>query len=493
MQVGPEKSTDPKKKLKKKTVYLGVCATLLLGSGAVLYFSHASPHQPAPQTSVGPTVEEKAKKKPKKTHKKQEKKATERSDDIGSSVLEHFGMTANELTPETFIQATDLSPTELVQVTNALAKQESREGMAETLADEVPAEKEILPSEDEGQGNGNSHPAPVWLPPALSANLSQIVMDQGEVFDPWHYFTVHYGSDTEAVISINNIDTSVCGTQYLIIEIVDSKGYGRSLAIPVVVNAIPVLSLSEDHVFVPIGVQMDLTKYAIATDAEDGELTPHISMIENVDFQQAGTYPVTYRIQDKFGATASATLQVTVTNEAPVISDADMQLQVFDAFDQEAYLSQIQVTDREDEYKNLNIQFEADREALNAVNTSIPGMYEVLLSATDSDGNKASIVGKIEVVNDSPVFSGVADRIHIEGEDFDPLAGVDVKDREENISRGDIRISGDYDANLPGTYRITLSIGDSFTTTEARFTLTVLPKKEPGDEQQKVIPLMETE
>lgn len=51
---------------------------------------------------------------------------------------------------------------------------------------------------------------------------------------------------------------------------------------------------------------------AIATDAEDGDLTSDIITTSNVDIYQTGAYQVTYAVKDKAGNEAIATRSVFV-------------------------------------------------------------------------------------------------------------------------------------------------------------------------------------
>ena len=79
----------------------------------------------------------------------------------------------------------------------------------------------------------------------------------------------------------------------------------------VVINTPPTINAEDKTVMV--GDTFDPKKDVTANDAEDGDLTDKIDVIENtVDTAKAGTYAVTYKVTDKDGASRTKTITVTV-------------------------------------------------------------------------------------------------------------------------------------------------------------------------------------
>ena len=79
----------------------------------------------------------------------------------------------------------------------------------------------------------------------------------------------------------------------------------------VVINTPPTINAEDKMVMV--GDTFDPKKDVTANDAEDGDLTDKIDVIENtVDTAKAGTYAVTYKVTDKDGASRTKTITVTV-------------------------------------------------------------------------------------------------------------------------------------------------------------------------------------
>ncbi|TGY41857.1 DUF5011 domain-containing protein [Clostridium sartagoforme] len=168
-------------------------------------------------------------------------------------------------------------------------------------------------------------------------------------------------------------------------------------------------------------------------------------------------YKITYTAIDTYGNKGEKTITLTVkANKAPVILGVkDHVLKVGDKFDPKDDVTV------EDEDKNIELQVESN------VNTSIPGTYRVLYSATDSKGKTTKVQSKVVVnpkitsINKAPVIYA-EDRTIKVGDYFDPLDGVKAIDPEDNDITNDIVVTGDIvDVNTPGEYKITYTVEDS--------------------------------
>lgn len=86
----------------------------------------------------------------------------------------------------------------------------------------------------------------------------------------------------------------------------------------------------------------------------------------------------------------------------------------------------------------------------------------------------------VEPQNEAPVFAGVGDVTVVQGEKFDPMAGVSATDKEDGDVSERITVSGTVDVNAVGEYTVTYQVTDSqgATSTVVR-TVTVKAKEQP--------------
>lgn len=85
------------------------------------------------------------------------------------------------------------------------------------------------------------------------------------------------------------------------------------------INEAPVIHATDKTI--TVGDTFDPKAGVTAKDAEDGDLTDKIEVVENtVDTKKAGKYEVTYKVTDSDGATRTKTIKVTVKEKAPAPS-----------------------------------------------------------------------------------------------------------------------------------------------------------------------------
>ena len=197
-----------------------------------------------------------------------------------------------------------------------------------------------------------------------------------------------------------NVDTSKTGDYYVTVKATDKNGASTTKTITVYVrgkgipaeglNKAPVIEGS-DYQLVE-GEAFDWTMIGfVANDTEDGKVD--VTLVEStVNPNQAGTYYVTVQAVDKDGATTKKTVTVTVKeapNSAPVITGDNITLEQGASFD--VSMLNIKVTDAEDVTVE-NVQIDA-----SAVNTEIPGVHNVVVTATDSKGLQATATFTVTV------------------------------------------------------------------------------------------------
>jgi len=187
----------------------------------------------------------------------------------------------------------------------------------------------------------------------------------------------------------------------------------------------PIITLEgETNIQIPLGTYTILEngdRYS-ACDPQDGDLSSAVQRTHNINFDQAGTYQISYNVTDSDGNSAETKYRtVTITNgdydpynggqqnvvgSLPVISFTDssfntLHLQLGETYDRFAY----RASDLEDGDLTSQVIVGGDE-----VDTNQAGTYYVTYTVTDSDGNT--------VTKDRTIYVGSSD-------DFGTLVGSD--------------------------------------------------------------------
>ena len=297
----------------------------------------------------------------------------------------------------------------------------------------------------------------------------------GDEFDPLADVTAEDEEDGDITDKIeileNEVDTTKPGKYEVTYKVTDSGGASHVKTIKVTVNpkmepinAAPIIK-AEDKTLT-VGDTFDPMADVTATDAEDGNLTDKIEILNNeVDTTKPGKYEVTYKVTDRKGASYTKTITVTVNpkmevlNAIPTIKAEDKTLTVGDTFDPKA-----DVTAEDVEDGNLTDKIEVLK---NEVDTTKAGKYEVTYKVTDSKGASrtktitVTVNPKIEPLNEAPTID-VTDKEITVGDKFDPKDGVTAKDKEDGNLTDKIEIlKNTVDPSKPGVYEVTYKVTDS--------------------------------
>ena len=297
----------------------------------------------------------------------------------------------------------------------------------------------------------------------------------GDEFDPLADVTAEDEEDGDITDKIeileNEVDTTKPGKYEVTYKVTDSGGASHVKTIKVTVNpkmeplnAAPIIT-AEDKTLT-VGDAFDPMADVTATDAEDGNLTDKIEILNNeVDTTKPGKYEVTYKVTDSKGASYTKTITVTVNpkmevlNAIPTIKAEDKTLTVGDTFDPKA-----DVTAEDVEDGNLTDKIEVLK---NEVDTTKAGKYEVTYKVTDSKGASrtktitVTVNPKMEPLNEAPTID-VTDKEITVGDKFDPKDGVTAKDKEDGNLTDKIEIlKNTVDPSKPGVYEVTYKVTDS--------------------------------
>ena len=297
----------------------------------------------------------------------------------------------------------------------------------------------------------------------------------GDEFDPLADVTAEDEEDGDITDKIeileNEVDTTKPGKYEVTYKVTDSGGASHVKTIKVTVNpkmepinAAPIIE-AEDKTLT-VGDAFDPMADVTATDAEDGNLTDKIEILNNeVDTTKPGKYEVTYKVTDSKGASYTKTITVTVNpkmevlNAIPTIKAEDKTITVGDTFDSKA-----DVTAEDVEDGDLTDKIEVLK---NEVDTTKAGKYEVTYKVTDRKGASrtktitVTVNPKMEPLNEAPTID-VTDKEITVGDKFDPKDGVTAKDKEDGNLTDKIEIlKNTVDPSKPGVYEVTYKVTDS--------------------------------
>ena len=297
----------------------------------------------------------------------------------------------------------------------------------------------------------------------------------GDEFDPLADVTAEDEEDGDITDKIeileNEVDTTKPGKYKVTYKVTDSGGASHVKTIKVTVNpkmepinAAPIIE-AEDKTLT-VGDAFDPMADVTATDAEDGNLTDKIEILNNeVDTTKPGKYEVTYKVTDSKGASYTKTITVTVNpkmevlNAIPTIKAEDKTITVGDTFDPKA-----DVTAEDVEDGDLTDKIEVLK---NEVDTTKAGKYEVTYKVTDRKGASrtktitVTVNPKMEPLNEAPTID-VTDKEITVGDKFDPKDGVTAKDKEDGNLTDKIEIlKNTVNPSKPGVYEVTYKVTDS--------------------------------
>lgn len=210
-----------------------------------------------------------------------------------------------------------------------------------------------------------------------------ITVELGDDFDASENISsVVFGSLDHVVIE-DNVDTSSTGEYTVTYKL---RTYKCTAAVSVVDTTAPELTLNDS---VTKFVTDDITPEDFVSSAFD--LAGYtLSLSEDQDFTEAGTYTVTVTAEDPSGNRTSkeAALIVEADTQPPVISGiSDIVLTQGSSAD---LSSGVTATDDHDEAPSLSVDS-------SQVNFNVPGTYTVTYTATDKFGNTSTATRTVTV------------------------------------------------------------------------------------------------
>lgn len=221
---------------------------------------------------------------------------------------------------------------------------------------------------------------------------------------------------------------------------------------PAPVDQAPTISFADD-LHLHLGQKsFNLMDGVSAHDVEDGDLTNKVVYGSTVDVNTEGTYQVTYQVTDSAGHKTSATRDVVVTNDAPVIHvSGNNQTEVGHAFDP---LQGVTADDYQGGDLTTEIKVAGD------VDTSKLGDYELIYTVTDKNGAVTTLKRSVTVFATAPTLdvSKVPTELKV-GDQFNPKANVTAVSPYGDVI---VAVDGSVDTSKPGSYELAYTATDKF-------------------------------
>ncbi len=221
---------------------------------------------------------------------------------------------------------------------------------------------------------------------------------------------------------------------------------------PAPVDQAPTISFADD-LHLHLGQKsFNLMDGVSAHDVKDGDLTNKVVLCSTVDVNTEGTYQVTYQVTDSAGHKTSATRDVVVTNDAPVIHvSGNNQTEVGHAFDP---LQGVTADDYQDGDLTTEIKVAGD------VDTSKLGDYELIYTVTDKNGAVTTLKRSVTVFATAPTLdvSKVPTELKV-GDQFNPKANVTAVSPYGDVI---VAVDGSVDTSKPGSYELAYTATDKF-------------------------------
>lgn len=318
------------------------------------------------------------------------------------------------------------------------------------------------------------------------STVNQTGTNQWQLADNFTDGTDIYGNAlTSADVEIvdGKVDTTTPGTYKVTYRYTDAANYEIPVIATITVIASKVAVMAHDTTVTQgqdwqgkdsFGQALDFDGNAV--DFKDVTVTG----ADNVNTKVLGDYQVTYSYTDVNGNAASKTITVTVTKSAVAVDASDTTItqgQAWTAAD--SFKGATDADGNAVDFKDVTVT------GADAVNTKVPGDYQVTYSYTDAYGNSAEKTITV-TVKASQLGLDVKDVTIQQGSQWQAADNF-VNATDENgqpVDFANVTVTGDdaVDTATPGSYQVTYSYTDGFGNTITKtVTVTVMATPDTGD------------
>lgn len=218
----------------------------------------------------------------------------------------------------------------------------------------------------------------------------------------------------------------------------------------------PVIHMPVSTIMVEKHTSFDIQNYYQVTDSLDNN--PIIHYDGAIDMAVSGFQTVVVRVSNKFGREASAVLSVFVNARPKLLPIKSGAVEIQIDSTNFNFLSTVYAYDDEDGNISDSIEIIS-----NTVDVTKEGTGVVTFKVTDSSGYSDKQTVVFNVTNEAPVISFVDETDHEINQEFDPLSGVEINDREDGVIQvtEDMILENTVDITTVGTYFVTYEVKDN--------------------------------
>jgi hypothetical protein len=303
----------------------------------------------------------------------------------------------------------------------------------------------------------------------MTASPSIVAIDYqyfetSEPFDPRngaYAYDIEDGDITHLIeIVENTVDTSIPGEYHVMYRVTDSDGNIAEHTSFVTVNwswmLYPEIRVEPYIVYLELGGTFDPMEGVTATDLTDGDITSEVEVNGYVDTSMPGVYYLEYSAINTLGLTSGSSRQIIVfESSVPIIMAYDFESPLNQEIDQSS--THFEAYDLEDGDIWESIVWD-----ISAVEINMAGTYPIMLSVTDSDGNKAETTCYVTIKDYSYPELEVYDYSVIIGSDYNPLDYAYAWDQKDGEISYLIQVlENNVDINALGTYTVIYSVTNS--------------------------------
>ena len=247
-------------------------------------------------------------------------------------------------------------PTVTPVATKPVENEQSPKPIEKPTIEEDEEESELPIEKPNTDNNETIEPPIVETVPVLTIEKPIIHINEGENVDVKDYVKVTDVQDALVELKVPLTELHV-GENQITVTATNRFGNTATAILTVVVNAKPVMTLTQEEVELQLGDSFLPVDYVSVVDIEDGDLTDSLTITNPVDTKKAGTYEVIYEAKDSQGVTVSKSLIVHVIDpnakdertekeemtdkEISQVSDSDNSHEILEEKESEVHNSEI--------------------------------------------------------------------------------------------------------------------------------------------------------
>ena len=219
----------------------------------------------------------------------------------------------------------------------------------------------------------------------------------------------------------------------------------------------PVITVDDENNKYEMEVHEEKPEFkATATDSYDGEI--QVNVTSDIDVHKVGTYTVIFTATDTNGNTATEKREFKVKDTtAPVITPTEENMYEMEVYGEKPKFKAT-ATDNYDDYVEVEIT--------DDINEKVVGTYTVTFTATDTNGNVATVTKEFKVKDTTaPVITLSKDNVY-EMEAFGEKPEFKATATDNYDNNIEVEITDDINEKVVGTYTVTFKATDSNNNTQ---------------------------